>query len=107
MLRAASFVTTAPVRLRSAYDVLQAETPTHAVLDFALGGGSVAYGKLGRLVLGTIGVISLGVIPIIECLHGRFPLVRMEVLHLINADQSKHSLPVAYWPGLTPSLVQT
>jgi hypothetical protein len=38
-------------------------------------------------MLGAMGAVSLGVISIIERSHGKFPLVRMKALYLLETDQ--------------------
>jgi DNA-binding transcriptional LysR family regulator len=48
----------------------------------------VAQGEVGRIVLGMTGSASLGIFPrILEQFHREFPLVRLEMQHLIKAEQ--------------------
>lgn len=68
----------------------------------------VARGEAGRLALGMTGSVSFGVMPgILERFHSKFPLVRMEILHLIKADQMQALAGRRISVGLTRSPVHT
>jgi DNA-binding transcriptional LysR family regulator len=68
----------------------------------------VARGEAGRLVLGMTGSVSFGVMPtILERFHGKFPKIRMEILHLIKAEQVEALASRRISLGLTRSPVQT
>lgn len=82
---------------------------TFAGLDRAVARSrGVARGEAGRLVLGMTGSVSFGVMPtILERFHGKFPQVRMEILHLIKAEQVEALAGRRISLGLTRSAVQT
>jgi len=68
----------------------------------------VARGEAGRIALGMTGSVSFGVMPaILERFHSKFPLVRMEILHLIKADQMQALAARRISLGLTRSAVHT
>jgi DNA-binding transcriptional LysR family regulator len=82
---------------------------TFAALDRAVTRAKgVARGEAGRIALGMTGSVSFGVMPgILERFHGKFPLVRMEILHLIKADQMQALAGRRISLGLTRSPVHT
>ncbi|MEZ5763691.1 MAG: LysR substrate-binding domain-containing protein [Xanthobacteraceae bacterium] len=68
----------------------------------------VSRGEAGRLTLGMTGSVSFGIMPgILECFHSKFPRVRMEILHLIKADQVQALTGRRISLGLTRSPVHT
>jgi DNA-binding transcriptional LysR family regulator len=82
---------------------------TFATLDRAVTRAKgVARGEAGRIALGMTGSVSFGIMPaILERYHGKFPLVRMEILHLIKADQIQALAARRISLGLTRSAVHT
>ena len=82
---------------------------TFAALDRAVTRAKgVARGEAGRIALGMTGSVSFGVMPaILERFHSKFPLVRMEILHLIKADQMQALAARRISLGLTRSAVHT
>ena len=67
----------------------------------------VARGEVGRIVLGMTGSVSFGVLPrILEQFHREFPQVRMEMQHLIKAEQIEALAGGKITLGLTRSPVR-
>jgi LysR family transcriptional regulator, benzoate and cis,cis-muconate-responsive activator of ben and cat genes len=68
----------------------------------------VARGEAGRIAMGMTGSVSFGIMPsILERFHSKFPLVRMEILHLIKADQLQALAARRISLGLTRSAAHT
>jgi len=82
---------------------------TFATLDRAVGRAQgIARGDAGELTLGMTGSVSFGIMPrILERFHSKFPLIRMEILHLIKADQVEALASGRINLGLTRSPVHT
>lgn len=80
---------------------------TFAMLDGAVDQArGVARGETGRIVLGMTGSVSFGILPgILERFHREFPRVRMEMLHLIKAQQIEALADRRITLGLTRSPV--
>jgi len=79
-----------------------------AALDRAVAHAKgVARGEVGRIVIGMTGSVSFGILPrILEQFHREFPQVRMEMQHLIKAEQIEALAGGKITLGLTRSPVR-